>query len=441
MAEPAQATPIPQNSQNLINAESDQCIADDFSRDVWCLLGLPFDNLTLASAHQLLQHQIHSNAQNVLSTVNVNWLAASLSKPEFHDTILDSDICTIDGTPLLCLARFLGLPFKARVQGSTFTDYLIKRQDSTKPWSIFLFGGDEGIAAQACDEINSYPCGLHAVGHFNPGFQSLDELHSDKAINLINATRPNVLLVALGAYKGQLWIAANKNKIQANIISHLGATINFLAQTEQRAPRILQFTGLEWVWRILQKPSLWRRYSTDGLVFIHLFVTKILPYKLLQYKIRKRYGKAVAASKISLHEDQDKLLLTLSGHFSVIDSTSVKDNLQKAATKKKDITLDFHNVVSVDNSFLGYLLILIKHQRRNHCHITIKNLSHDLEKIFKYNLLLNENLMSFEYSNDYVINNTKPSLPKRHHNHLLRLSTRFFPKRINANTARGLKNS
>ena len=440
MLEQAQVTQDFQWQQNLINAEVDERIAADFSRDVWCLLGLPFDNLTLTSAHQLLQQKIHDDAKEVLSTVNVNWLAMSLSKPEFRDTILDSDICTIDGTPLLCLSRFLGLPLKARVQGSTFTDYLLHQQDSSKPWSIFLFGGDNGIASQACDVINSHPRGLQAVGHFNPGFQPLDELHSDQSISLINASRPNILLVALGAYKGQLWIAANKNKTQANIISHLGATINFLAQTEQRAPHWLQSTGLEWVWRILQKPSLWRRYFADGSILLRLFITNIIPSKLVQHKIQKRYNKSIPISKITFEENQNCSLITLSGYFDILTNAYINNDFKKAATIKKDVILDFHNVTYVDNSFLGSLLILIKHQRRNHCKIIIQNLSRDLRKIFKYNLMLNEDLMSFEYTNGHVIN-TKTSFKQRCQSQLRQLSKRFLPKRLHPNAARGLKNS
>jgi N-acetylglucosaminyldiphosphoundecaprenol N-acetyl-beta-D-mannosaminyltransferase len=370
--------------QNLLTS-LDFSVEDDFSRDVWCLFGLPVDNLTMESTSKLLESRINSDRINVLSTINVNWVISALEKPNFRAAILDSDICTLDGKPLLWLAYALRFPMRELVPGSSLIAYLQKVRNTQSPFSIFLFGGDQGIAFQARKKINQKLGGLHAVGHFDPGFGSLKELNTGKSVQVINAKSPNILLVALGAYKGQLWIEENKNKLKANIISHLGATINFLAETEARAPRFMQVFGIEWMWRIIQKPSLWHRYAMDAIVFLRLIAFHFMPYWISSRNLpSKGYEKK---SSITISETDQELVIKLQGIFTYHQRDSVKKFFKDAVYRKKQVILDFQGVELVDNSFLGLLLLLLKHQHRNKSSLQIKNLNKKLENIFQHNFI------------------------------------------------------
>ena len=107
------------------------------------------------------------------------------------------------------------------------------------------------------------------------------ESMSDKAIiDQINAAEPDFLVVALGAKKGQQWIMKNREQLNVSVISHLGAVVNFVGDNVQRAPLRWQKMGLEWVWRILQEPLLWKRYLVDGLWFLRLMITRVFPWPL-----------------------------------------------------------------------------------------------------------------------------------------------------------------
>ena len=116
------------------------------------------------------------------------------------------------------------------------------------------------------EKVNAVPGGLKAVGAINPGFGSVEEMSSNAILHEINQAKPDILLVALGAKKGTAWIEYNRNKLNAGVISHLGATVNFLAGTVKRAPILFRRFGLEWLWRILQEPKLFSRYAYDGWV-------------------------------------------------------------------------------------------------------------------------------------------------------------------------------
>lgn len=204
-------------------------IEQDFQRDVWCLFGLPVDNLTMAGSKHFLREKTKLADNTVLSTINVNWVVQSFSDSAFRAAIINSDIATLDGRPLLWLAKLLGYPMTDVVAGSTLIQELSQEDTGANYLSIFFFGGEEEAGQQAVARVNAKRGGLKAVGSLNPGFGSVEEISSDAIINTntINAARPDILLVALGAKKGTRWIEHNRHRLNAKIISHLALPLIF----------------------------------------------------------------------------------------------------------------------------------------------------------------------------------------------------------------------
>ena len=185
---------------------------------------MPVDNLTIASTKNLFRDHIRKQGKNlILSTVNVNWLVQSFSDSFFYQAVLNSDIVTLDGKPLLWLARLLGYPMAEVVAGSSLIEDFYMENEPERPLSIFLFGGESGVAEKAMHRINSNSSGLKAVGASNPGFGTIQQMSRDSIINEINKAQPDILLVALGAKKGAQWIEHNRHRLQARIISHCPA--------------------------------------------------------------------------------------------------------------------------------------------------------------------------------------------------------------------------
>ena len=77
----------------------------------------------------------------------------------------------------------------------------------------------------------------------------------------INAAKPDILFVAFGNPKQELWMGRNAAKLDVGAMIGIGGTFNFIAGRVRRAPRWVQRSGLEWIYRIMQEPRrLWRRY-------------------------------------------------------------------------------------------------------------------------------------------------------------------------------------
>ncbi len=177
------------------------------------------------------------------------------------------------------MARLLQIPLPERVAGSNLMEVLFAEKNGS-PIRVYFFGGEPGTGERACQVINQANAGLRAVGHYCPGFGAIEAMSSDDIIDEINRHEIDFLIVALGARKGQAWIEKNRHRLKAPAISHLGAVVNFFAGTVKRAPVWMQRVGLEWLWRILEEPSLWKRYFFDGLRFAKLLLANVIPYAI-----------------------------------------------------------------------------------------------------------------------------------------------------------------
>ena len=247
-------------------------------RDVYYLAGLPIDNMTMESTKEFLRSRPDNAPPAVWSTVNVNWVVQSFEDEEFKQAILNSDLVTLDGRPLLWLSKLKGFPMTEVIPGSSMIQEL-HEETNAKKMTIFFFGGEGNVGEIAMEKVNAQSGGLLAVGAINPGFGSVEEMSSHSILKKINQAKPDILLVALGAKKGTAWIEHNRDKLNARVISHLGATVNFLAGTVRRAPVPFRKLGLEWLWRILQEPKLFSRYAYDGLVMFRWCISEMIRSK------------------------------------------------------------------------------------------------------------------------------------------------------------------
>lgn len=252
------------------------------------LLGLPVHAVTLDQAVQYIKACALANQRCFFSTPNLNFLIAAQSNEAFRRSVQLSDLSLADGMPLVWLSKILGLPIAERVAGSDVFEAL--RKAAGPPLRVYFYGGPPGAASRAMEAINAdQDGGLVCVGAQSPGFGSVEELSAPDTIAAINLSGAQFLVVSLGAVKGQAWILHNLGHLEVPVVSHLGAVVNFVAGEVSRAPVFMQKAGLEWLWRIKEEPTLWRRYAGDGIALFKLLVTKVLPAVLA--RIRGKAGR------------------------------------------------------------------------------------------------------------------------------------------------------
>lgn len=337
----------------------------DFSRNLHCLFGLPFDVVSVDEAADRVLSAARTGRRCVLSTPNLNISVAAQADADFRASLIRSNLCVVDGMPLVWGGRLLGVPFSERVAGSGLFERLRDRPAGERPLKVYLFGGGDGVAARAERALNSSAGGVRCVGYASPGFGSVASMSSPEILNAINASGADFVLVALGAKKGQAWIEHNRPNLTAPVISYLGAVINFIAGTVRRAPEWMQRSGLEWLWRIVEEHGLARRYGQDGLRALGLVFTHVLPNLAAWHLARRRNGRDKPTVETSAHDDT--IVISLHGAWTEPDLAQLHPILTRYANTDKDLRLDMRAVGYVDSAFVALLLVLRQH-RLDHCH-------------------------------------------------------------------------
>ncbi|MEZ5893839.1 MAG: WecB/TagA/CpsF family glycosyltransferase [Parvularculaceae bacterium] len=339
---------------------------DDFDRDVWCLMGLPVDRADINRAVAEIDDAIRTGRRLSFVTPNVNWLVRALKDETARAEILEADLSLVDGAPLVAMAKLLGVPVKSRVAGSDLFEALRRRPGyAGRKLKVFFFGGRDGAAEAAFKAINSEAGGVEAVGWHNPGFGDIASMSAPEIISEINDARPDFVLVALGAAKGQAWIEHNRDRLTAPVTAHLGAVIDFTAGGVARAPRWVQRAGLEWAWRIKEEPSLWVRYARDGMALAGLVARRLAP------QIGRASLAGASDASVSVETETEATTIRLSGRIGNDGLKPVREAFRAAAARGAAVILDCSGLETVDRAFLGQLLMLEKHLNRVHARLSL----------------------------------------------------------------------
>lgn len=337
----------------------------DLDRNVHCLLGLPFDAVSLSAAAAAVRQAAAQRKPLFVSTPNLNFLVACSTDAAFRDSVINSELSLADGMPIIWLAKLLGIPLRERVAGSTLFEALrgAPTHDATAPLRVYFFGGPDGVAEKASAQINAGSSAMRCVGFASPGFVSVQAMSTPATLQHINDSQPDFVVVSLGAKKGQTWIEHNRRQLNAPVISHLGAVVNMVAGTVLRAPVWMQRVGLEWLWRIREEPTLWRRYFNDGLALLRLVLTRAIP---LWWFSRFHAPAQDSGSTISASVDagDNTVHIQLSGSCIAHNLPALRAELKKALGAGCDIALDLAGVTHADSAFWGLLMVVHGYQSR-----------------------------------------------------------------------------
>jgi N-acetylglucosaminyldiphosphoundecaprenol N-acetyl-beta-D-mannosaminyltransferase len=212
-----------------------------------------------------------------VATVNPEFMVLSVRDKKFAQTLRDFSLRVADGTGIVLLSRIFSKgKFKTKITGSDLIPRIINLV-LQKQYKIMFFGSTGKAARAACHNLGKkYPNLLlkcYGGGLIDPNKVSVEVLST------IKAYRPDILIVGLGAPKQEYFIANYQKKLNVPVAIGAGGTIDFIAGTARRAPKMMRRLGLEWLWRLLVEPRRWRRIFNATLVFPWLYVKWIISKK------------------------------------------------------------------------------------------------------------------------------------------------------------------
>ena len=131
---------------------------------------------------------------------------------------------------------------------------------------MYFLGGKPGVAEAMVKNVQEQFPGLPIAGYHH-GYLTDEEEAS--VIQEISTSGAQILLVAFGAPRQELWIDAHKHELGVGIAMGVGGLFDFMSGRVNRAPLWMREIGLEWVFRLLQEPGrLWRRYVIGNPLFL-----------------------------------------------------------------------------------------------------------------------------------------------------------------------------
>ncbi len=244
------------------------------------LFGIQIDALRMPEAVSRIQDWADTEQEKCryVVTPNVDHTVLLRENKGLRDAYKDADLVLPDGHPLVWASRLLRQPLPERVPGSDLVPALFDAGGRSRELRVFLLGAAPGVAVRAVERMKLKWPHVQCVGVYSPpmGFEK-NESETTLILGRIALTRPDILVVGLGAPKQEIWVHQNRDRIRARVALCVGATIDFLAGEKSRAPRWMQSAGIEWMHRMMSEPRrLVRRYARDAWVFPQIVLQQIV---------------------------------------------------------------------------------------------------------------------------------------------------------------------
>ena len=221
------------------------------------LFGLKIDDISLIRAIELAKVSISGGERRIFFTPNLEMLEGARKEEETRKILNSASVSLPDGAGLLLASRFLGISIKNRVAGIDFGEELIALSEREGK-RVFLLGGERGIAKKAAKKLITKHKNLQICGIHNGYFTNDEE---EDIIKKIQLAAPDVLLVCMGFPRQERFVYENASHLLGiKVIACLGGALDVWSGKKKRAPRVLQKTHLEWLWRIMGSPMRAKRF-------------------------------------------------------------------------------------------------------------------------------------------------------------------------------------
>jgi N-acetylglucosaminyldiphosphoundecaprenol N-acetyl-beta-D-mannosaminyltransferase len=232
------------------------------------VLGVGVHAVDLTRAADRIESALLARQRGYVCVTGVHGVMEAHRDPEFRD-ILDQALLVVpDGMPTVWVGRAQGLGQISRVFGPDLMEEVCRRSVE-KSFTHFLYGGKPGVAEELKRNLERWFPKIQIVGTFTPPFRPLAANELAEVEDLIARARPDIIWVGLSTPKQELFMAEHLGRLEATLMIGVGAAFDFHAGRVKQAPRWIQRSGLEWLYRLCREPRrLWRRYFRNNPRFL-----------------------------------------------------------------------------------------------------------------------------------------------------------------------------
>jgi N-acetylglucosaminyldiphosphoundecaprenol N-acetyl-beta-D-mannosaminyltransferase len=233
---------------------------------------VPVDVVNFKQAIDAIEALVSRGSGGAVFTPNVDHVVKAEREPELREAYRTVDLSLADGMPLVWSSRLLGAPLPERVSGSDLVLPLARRA-AERGWRLYLLGGAPGDAERAATVLERLGAAIAGFEAPQVDIGAAGAAASEALADRVRASGAELVLVALGAPKQEIWIHRHRRRLGGAVAIGVGQSLAFVAGTLARCPRWLSRAGLEWLFRLLCEPRrLWRRYLMEGPTFFPILL-------------------------------------------------------------------------------------------------------------------------------------------------------------------------
>jgi N-acetylglucosaminyldiphosphoundecaprenol N-acetyl-beta-D-mannosaminyltransferase len=215
---------------------------------------LPVDAVSFQEALDVIDRLVADKRGGTVFTPNVDHIVQAEDNARLRAAYQEASLSLVDGVPVLWASRLLGEPLREKVSGSDLMWPLMRRA-AEKGHRVYFLGGSAGVGELARQKLMAELPELQIVG-IDPAFIDVDrdDAEQEQIVERVRAATPDLVLVALGAPKQEIWSHRHAARLAPAVLLGIGASLNFVAGTQSRSPRWMSRVGLEWMYRLAQEP-------------------------------------------------------------------------------------------------------------------------------------------------------------------------------------------
>lgn len=220
------------------------------------LLGVDF---SIASKKEVLEYIVKNLDQKYyVVTPNPELVIIANAIPAYKKVLNDAKIALPDGVGIMWAGKMLGVSLGEKITGVDLLESLCK-EVAKRPITVGFLGGGSKIAEKTAECLKKRHFGLK-ISFFGSEIENFKDLKGT-----------DILFVAFGSPKQELWIADNLKKLPVRVAIGVGGAFDMISGKVPRAPLFIRNLGLEWLFRLIIQPwRLKRQLSLLTFVFLVL---------------------------------------------------------------------------------------------------------------------------------------------------------------------------
>jgi N-acetylglucosaminyldiphosphoundecaprenol N-acetyl-beta-D-mannosaminyltransferase len=233
-----------------------------------CLLGVKISRTNLISASEQILQWANDKARRYVCVAPVSTIVDAKRDAGYAAVINAADMVTPDGMPVVWLAHSKGYKDVGRTYGPDLMQQVCE-QGQSRGTRHFFYGSTMETLAKLQTRLKALYPSMIIAGTYAPPFCPVPKREEQSILDQINQSGADVLWIGLGSPKQDFWISLNRPCLSVPVIIGAGAAFDFLSGVKPQAPRWMQKSGLEWLFRLACEPRrLWKRYLIGNVLFI-----------------------------------------------------------------------------------------------------------------------------------------------------------------------------